>query len=124
VPSDVLGKAIAPLHRCVVAEPELLLRVVGCVRAHAEDIDRVLCAALNAAPSLSMMSPVAVLEPKGPPDGRCPPCRRHCRYRCRPSRRHRRRQRCIPEIQQRYYLSRQSRKNLPMRTFSWVMIIT
>ena len=30
----------------------------------------------------------------------------------------------LNEIQQRYYLSRQSRKNLPMRTFSWVMIIT
>jgi hypothetical protein len=70
VPSDVLGKAIAPLHRRVVAEPELLLRGVGCVRAHAADIDRVLRAALDAAPSLSMMSPVAVLEPKGPPDGR------------------------------------------------------
>ena len=70
VPSDVLGEAIAPLRRCVVAEPELLLRGVGCVRAHAADIDRVLCAALDAAPSLSMMSPVAVLEPKGPPDGR------------------------------------------------------
>ena len=30
----------------------------------------------------------------------------------------------LNEIQQRYYLSRQSRKNLPTRTFSWVMIIT
>ncbi len=70
VPSDVLGEAIAPLHRRVVAEPELLLRGVGCVRAHAADIDRVLRAALDAAPSLSMMSPVAVLEPKGLPDGR------------------------------------------------------
>ena len=29
VPSDVLGEAIAPLHRRVVAEPELLLRGVG-----------------------------------------------------------------------------------------------
>ena len=63
VPSDVLGKAIAPLHGRVVAEPELLLRGVGCVRAHAADIDKVLCAALDAASSLSMMSPVAVLEP-------------------------------------------------------------
>ena len=70
VPSDVLGEAIAPLHRRVVAEPDLLLRGVGCVRAHVADIDRVLRAALDAAPSLSMMSPVAVLEPKGPPDGR------------------------------------------------------
>ena len=70
VPSDVLGEAIAPLHHCVIAEPELLLRGVGCVRAHAADVDRVLRAALDAAPSLSMMSPVAVLEPKGPPDGR------------------------------------------------------
>ena len=69
VPSE-LGKAIAPLHRRMVAEPELLLRGIGCVRAHAADIDRVLRAALDAAPSLSMMSPVAVLEPKGPPDGR------------------------------------------------------
>jgi len=73
VPSNVLGKAIAPLyrHRHVVAEPELLLRSIGCVRAHAADIGRVHCAALDAAPSLSMMSPLAVLEPKGPPDGRC-----------------------------------------------------
>ena len=70
VPSDVLGEAIAPVHRCVVAEPELLLRGIGCVRAHAADIDKVLCAALDAAPSLSMMSPIAVLEPKGPPDSR------------------------------------------------------
>ncbi len=70
VPSDVLGEAIAPLHRRVVAEPELLLRGVGWLRAHAADIDRVLHAALDAAPSLSMMSPVAVLKPKGPPDGR------------------------------------------------------
>ena len=70
VPSDVLGEAIAPLRRCVVAEPELLLRGVGCVRAHAADIDRVIRAALDAAPSLSMMFSVAVLEPKGPPDNR------------------------------------------------------
>ena len=66
VPSDVLGEAIAPLHRRVVAEPELLLRSVGCVRAHAADIDRVLRAALDAAPSLSMTSPVAVLPHKMP----------------------------------------------------------
>jgi len=70
VPSNVLGKAIAPLYRHVVAEPELLLHGVGCVRAHAADIGRVLRAALDVAPSLSMMSPLAVLEPKGPPDGR------------------------------------------------------
>ncbi len=70
VPSDVLGKAIAPLQRCVVAEPELLLCGVSCLCAHAADIGRVLRAALDAAPSLSMMSPLAVLEPKGPPDNR------------------------------------------------------
>ena len=39
VPSDVLGEAIAPLHRRVVAEPELLLHGIGCVRAHAADIE-------------------------------------------------------------------------------------
>jgi hypothetical protein len=51
VPSDVLGEAIAPIHRRVVAEPELLLCGIGCVRAHAADIDRVFRAALDAAPS-------------------------------------------------------------------------
>ena len=70
VPSDVLGESITPLRRHRVAEPELLLCGIGGVRAHAADINRMLCAALDAAPSLSMMSPVAVLEPKGPPDGR------------------------------------------------------
>ncbi len=36
---DVLCKALAPLHRRRVAEPELLLGGVGGVRAHAADKD-------------------------------------------------------------------------------------
>ena len=52
VPSDVLGEAITPLHCRRVAEPELLLRGIGGMRAHAPDINRMLHAALDAVPSL------------------------------------------------------------------------
>jgi len=71
VPSNVLGKAIAPIHRRGVAEPELLLRGLGGggMRAGAANIC-MLCAALDVAPSMSIMFPLAVLELKGPPDGR------------------------------------------------------
>ena len=71
-PCSVLGKkAIAPLHRCWVAEPELLLCSVRGVRAHTADIGGMLCAALDAAPSLIVVVHVAGLESKGPPDRWC-----------------------------------------------------
>ena len=69
VPSNVLGKAIAPIHHCGVAEPELLLRGLGGMHAGAASIC-MLCAALDVAPSMSIMFPLAVLELKGPPDGK------------------------------------------------------
>ena len=70
VPSDVLGEAITPLRRRRVAEPELLLCGVGGVRAHAADINRMLRAALDAAPSLIVALHLAALESKGALDRR------------------------------------------------------
>ena len=40
VPHDVLGEAIAPLHHCWVAEPELLLRGIGGMHARAAECSR------------------------------------------------------------------------------------
>ena len=40
VPRNVLGEAIAPLHRRWVAEPELLMRGIGGVRARAAERSR------------------------------------------------------------------------------------
>ena len=71
VPRDVLGEAIAPLHRRWVAEPELLLRDIGGMRAHAADVSRMLCAALDSAPSLIVAVHVAGLASNGPPDRWC-----------------------------------------------------
>jgi hypothetical protein len=71
---NVLGKALASLHQCGVAEPELLLGGVGGVHARAVDVDRMLLAVLASAPSLNTMSPLATwLVANSPPDSR-----RHC----------------------------------------------
>ena len=70
VPSDVLGEAITPPHRRRVAEPELLLCGISGVRAHAADINRMLRAALDAAPSLIAALHLAALESKGALDRR------------------------------------------------------
>ncbi len=70
VPSDVFGEAITPLPRRRVAEPELLLRSVGGVRAHTADIGRMLHAALDAAPSLIVALHLAAPELKGALDRR------------------------------------------------------
>jgi hypothetical protein len=72
VPSDVLGEAIIPLRRRRVAEPELLLCGVGGMRAHAADINIMLRAALDAAPSLIAALHLAALESKGALDPRPP----------------------------------------------------
>ena len=71
MPRDMLGEAIAPLHRRWVAEPELLLHGIGGVRARAADVGRMLRAALDAAPSLIVAVQVAGLEWNGPPDRWC-----------------------------------------------------
>ena len=70
VPSDVLGKAITPPRRRRVAEPELLLCGISGVRAHAADINRMLRAALDAAPSLIAALHLAAFESKGALDRR------------------------------------------------------
>ena len=71
VPRNVLGEAIAPLHHRWVAEPELLLRGIGGVRVRAADVGKMLCAALDAAPSLMVAVHVAGLESNGSPDFCC-----------------------------------------------------
>jgi hypothetical protein len=58
---DVLGKALAPLRGCWVAEPELLLGGVGGVRAHAADKDCLLCAGFVFASPLRATIPLALL---------------------------------------------------------------
>ena len=65
-----LEKTITPLHRCRVAEPELLLRGVSGVRAHAADIGKMLHAALDAEPSLIVALHLAAPESKGALDRR------------------------------------------------------
>jgi hypothetical protein len=70
VPSYVLGKAITPFHRHRFAVPELLTCSIGGMHAHAADINRMLCAALDAAPSLIATLHLAALELKGALDRR------------------------------------------------------
>jgi len=55
---EVLGEALAPLHR--LAEPELFLVGVGWVRALAADVDCLLCASFAATSSLCAMIPLAL----------------------------------------------------------------
>ncbi len=57
MPSDVLGEALAALHHHRGVVPELLLRMVGVMRARTADIGRMLCVALDVASSLSVMFP-------------------------------------------------------------------
>ena len=67
---DMLSKALAPLHRRGVAEPELLLVGVGGVRTHAADKDRFPHAALAAASPLCAMSTLFMLHLECFPDCR------------------------------------------------------
>jgi hypothetical protein len=62
VPSDVLGKAPAPLHCNWIAEPKLLLQFICILRAHAADVGCLLLAFAAEAPSLSMMPSLAATE--------------------------------------------------------------
>ena len=65
---DMLGKALAPLHR--LAEPELFLVGVGGVGALAADVDCLLRASFAAASSMPAFIPLALL-PVCLPDHRC-----------------------------------------------------
>ncbi len=56
---DVLGKALAPLNCCWIAEPELLLCGICGVCARATDLGGYFIAILATAPPLHMMFPLA-----------------------------------------------------------------
>ena len=72
----ILGKALAPLNCCRIAEPELFLGGVGGVRARAADVDGLLLAFLATTPSPHVMFPLAAwLATSSPLD-----CRRRCSY--------------------------------------------
>ena len=66
---NMLGKALAPLHR--LAEPELFLVGVGGVHALAADIDYLLQASFAAASSLPAFIPLALLPACLPDHRRC-----------------------------------------------------
>ena len=71
---DMLGKALAPLNCCGIAETGLLMGGVGGIRACAADVDGLLFVFLANAPPLRVMFPLAVgLATSSPPD-----CRRCC----------------------------------------------
>ena len=69
---NVLGKALAPLNCRGIAEPELLQQFICIMCAQAADVGCLLFAFAKEAPSLSVMSPLAVLE------AMCLPYLRHC----------------------------------------------